>query len=106
MRRILLASSVAAVLFAAGIAGVGAAPFLCPVMGEGALGAPGLDGSHKNTVGEIGVDTGIATIVPGNNKAGENANESAPTRGSNSPKTSVTCNWSAKSCCGITKRRN
>ena len=44
-------------------------------MGQGALNAPGLDGSHKNSVGVL--PSGDATIRPGNNQAGQNANENA-----------------------------
>ena len=73
MKRTLFAGGAAAVLFAASAVGVGAAPFLCPVMGEGALNAPGLNGSSANSVGEL--PSGDATFVPGNNQAGANANE-------------------------------
>jgi hypothetical protein len=75
MKRFLVAGTAAAVLFLLGVTGVGAEPFLCPVMGEGALSAPGLDGSHKNTVGTL--PSGDATIRPGNNQAGTHANENA-----------------------------
>jgi hypothetical protein len=63
------------VLFAAGAVGAGAAPFLSPVMGQGALDAPGLNGPSKNGVGEQ--PSGNATFVPGNNQAGAHANENA-----------------------------
>jgi len=75
MRKGLLAGGVAVALFAAGAVGAGAEPFLCPVMGEGALNAPGLDGSHQNSVGAL--PSGDATIRPGNNQAGANANANA-----------------------------
>ena len=75
MRRGLLAGGAAVVLFAAGAVGVGAEPVLCPVMGEGALSAPGLDGSHQNSGGAL--PSGDATILPGNNKAAEKANANA-----------------------------
>jgi hypothetical protein len=75
MRRIVLAGTVAVALLVAGAVGAGAEPFLCPVMGEGALGAPGLNGPSKNSVGEL--PSGDATIVPGNNQAGVRANSEA-----------------------------
>lgn len=75
MKKVVLGAGVAAVLFGATAIGAGAAPFLCPVMGEGALGAAGLDGSHQNTVGAL--PSGDATILPGNNQAGDNANQNA-----------------------------
>jgi hypothetical protein len=75
MKKLVIGSAAGVVLFLAGATGVGAEPFLCPVMGHGALNAPGLDGSHKNTVGTL--PSGDATIRPGNNRAGENANENA-----------------------------
>jgi hypothetical protein len=75
MRRLVGGAAVAGVLFITGAVGAGAAPFLCPVMGEGALDAPGLQGDHMNTVGAL--PSGDATIRPGNNQAGENANENA-----------------------------
>ena len=75
MRRMIVAGASSAILFAVSVVGVGAAPFLCPVMGEGALAAPGLDGSHKNTVGAL--PSGDATILPGNNQAAAHANPNA-----------------------------
>lgn len=75
MRRIVLAGTVASVLFVSAAIGAGAEPFLCPVMGEGALGAPGLNGPSTNSVMEL--PSGDATIVPGNNQAGARANAEA-----------------------------
>jgi hypothetical protein len=70
MKKMMLAGSAAAALFAATAVGAGAAPFLCPVIGEGALGAPGLEGK----VGPLGDG---ATFLPGNNQAGDHANPNA-----------------------------
>jgi hypothetical protein len=76
MRKVILAGGAAAILFVSGAIGASAAePFLCPVMGEGALSAPGLSGPSKNLVGPL--PSGDATITPGNNKAGEQANPNA-----------------------------
>jgi hypothetical protein len=75
MKKMIMAGGAAVALFAATAVGAGAAPFLCPVMGQGALDAPGLDGTHKNMVGAL--PSGDATIRPGNNQAGDNANSNA-----------------------------
>jgi hypothetical protein len=75
MRRTLLAGGLATVLFVVGATGVGADPFLCPVIGEGALDAPGLNGPSQNSVGAL--PSGDGTIVPGNNQAGAKANDNA-----------------------------
>ena len=77
MPKILIASSTALTLFVMGAIGAAAdgGPFLCPVMGEGALSAPGLNSQSVNTVGPL--PSGNATIVPGNNQAGANANPTA-----------------------------
>jgi hypothetical protein len=75
MRKFVLGGTLALVLFATSAVGAGAAPFLCPVMGQGALDAPGLNGPSQNGVGEL--PSGDATIVPGNNQAGANANDEA-----------------------------
>jgi hypothetical protein len=75
MRRFVIAGGAAVALFVTVATGAGAEPFLCPVMGQGALNAAGLDGSHKNSVSAL--PSGDATIVPGNNQAGARANENA-----------------------------
>ena len=75
MRKTFLAVSLATALFAAGAVGAGAEPFLCPVMGQGTLDAPGLHGPSTNTAGPL--PSGDGTFVPGNNKAGEKANANA-----------------------------
>ena len=76
MPKILTAAGITVALLITGAVGVGAQePFLCPVMGQGALSAPGLNGSSVNSVGAL--PSGAATIVPGNNQAGTSANPSA-----------------------------
>ena len=76
MKRFWLAGGLATALFVTSAVGAGAAePFLCPVMGQGALAAAGLSGSSVNTVGTL--PSGAATIRPGNNQAGTNANTNA-----------------------------
>ena len=74
MRR-LIALTVAVGTFALGSAGVaGAQPFLCPIVGDGVLNADSHNGDHG--VAAITPDAGTS-LLPGNNQAGANANESA-----------------------------
>jgi len=78
MRRAMVAAGVAAALFAAATGFASADQtgdpnaFLCPVIGAGASGAPGLEGELGTLPG------GEATIGnPGNNQAGGHANANA-----------------------------
>lgn len=60
---------------ALGTAGAaGAAPFLCPIVGDGVLNADAHNGD--NGVAAITPDAGTS-LLPGKNQAGENANSEA-----------------------------
>ena len=65
----------AAPAFALGITGIAsAAPFLCPVVGDGVLNADTHNGD--NGVAAITPPAGTS-LLPGSNQAGENANSNA-----------------------------
>ena len=77
MKRVLLPAVFGAVVFFAGATGVASADqdvFLCPIVGDGVINADSVNGD--NGVAVIGPDAGTS-LLPGNNQAGPNANDSA-----------------------------
>lgn len=77
MRYVAMAAGVlvmALVLFVATTSVSHAAPFLCPVVGDGVLNADASNGDN----GVVAITPAVGTsLLPGNNQAGENANENA-----------------------------
>jgi hypothetical protein len=72
-RAIVFSAAVAGgVLLAPGVAG--AAPFLCPIVGDGVVNADAHNGDHGVEHIEPAAGT---SLLPGNNQAGANANSQA-----------------------------
>ena len=74
MRKFLLAGFASGTLLIMGTGIAGAAPFLCPIVGEGTTTAPGLQGTAATSA--ISPPAG-PSVLPGQNQAGAHANPNA-----------------------------
>ena len=72
--KILIATITGGALMLATAVGVGAEPFLCPIVGAGTSNAPGLQGTAATS--SINPPAG-ASLLPGSNQAGDHANANA-----------------------------